>query len=284
MKKTATDEFLSDQGGQHWFAPASAPLSNLVVCYVARQSLGHCERFSVFPSARVELLFNFGSPYKSNSLAGQALRTLNSASLLAPRVALSEHQCGPHTDWFLVQLTVSGCQTLLGSCLGDFLQRDCSLRDVIGVSADELYERLAGAHTFLHRTEIFSDWVFRRTLRSRISKISAFCEYARVHPVGKVGSAASFCGIGERRLRDIFHAEMGMSPKTWHCIVRAERLWQTIHPSSRANRHTWLEYSDESHAHREFKKWTGLTIGQYQSIKSTGDGLVNGGARLIVPM
>ena len=75
-----------------------------------------------------------------------------------------------------------------------------------------------------------------------------------------------------------------MSPKTWHCIVRAERLWQTIHPSSRANQHAWLEYSDESHAHREFKKWTGLTIGQYQAIKSSGDGLVNGGARLIVPV
>lgn len=283
LKKSAPEGVVADQGGQTWHTPAPADLDGLVVDYLGRRCAGYCERFTIFPNARIELIFNFGSPYLTNAEAGQPLRALPTASLFAPKLARNEHQCGPDTDWFLVQLTLSGCLTLLGESARDLIQQDRSLADIIGADADQLTESLRSAPTFEHRCAAFSGWTRQRIKASRSSRISAFCEHARNTPVATVRQAADWCGIGERRLRDIFATELGATPKQWLSIARAERLWAALHPVSNAMPREWWEYSDESHAHREFKRWTGLTIGEYHAIKSAGDGLVNGGARVIQP-
>jgi AraC-like DNA-binding protein len=41
-------------------------------------------------------------------------------------------------------------------------------------------------------------------------------------------------------------------------------------------------FADEPHACREFKRTTGMTIAEYRAIKSSGDGLINGGCRKLV--
>ncbi len=284
LKKPAPQSVVKDQGGRTWHAPGPGDLSGLVVDYLARQSSGYCERFTIFPHARVELIFNFGSPYLTNTGVGQPLRALAPASLFAPKLVRNEHQCGPQTDWFLVSLTLSGCFTLLGESAGDLVQEDRPLRDVVGAGADDLFLSIRNAQSFEARCARFSQWARRRAAMHRTSRISGFCEYARGIPVPTVQQAARLCGVGERRLRDIFTAELGISPKTWLSIVRAERLWTALHPTARATAHACWEYADESHAHRDFKRWTGLTIGEYHAIKSTGDGLVNGGARHLVDM
>lgn len=283
MNKSAPQTFVADQGGQTWHAGAPAALSHWVVGYLARECSGYCERFTIFPNARIELLFNFGSPYQTNSGVGQPLHPLASASFFAPKLVRNEHQCGPHTEWFLVQLSLSGCRALLGECASDLLQRDRALRDIIGECADQLFRELEGACSFGERCVRFSRWAMARAAANRACRVSAFCEHARRVPVATVQQAAEWCGIGPRRLRDIFLAEMGTSPKQWMSLVRAERLWTSLHPVSRTTAVQAWEYADESHAHREFKHWTGLTIGEFRTSKAGGDGLVNGGARVIVP-
>jgi AraC-like DNA-binding protein len=42
------------------------------------------------------------------------------------------------------------------------------------------------------------------------------------------------------------------------------------------------EYADDSHACREFRRFTGMTIGEYRAAKAGGDGLVNGARRALV--
>ena len=282
MKKSAPEGVVADQGGRTWHAPAPAELAPWVMSYLARQSSGYCERFTIFPAARIELLFNFGSAYLTNSAVGIPLQPLAPASLFAPKWVRNEHQCGPGTDWFLVQLTLSGCFGLLGEGAADLMQQDRPLRELIGNDADVLWHTLAHEPSFDARCARFSQWAGHRVGRRTQSRISAFCELSRERAVASVAEAADRCDIGERRLRDIFRAELGVSPKRWLSIVRAERLWTALHPVSRASPQEWWEYADESHAHRDFKHWTGMTIGRYHAIKSTGDGLVNGGERRLV--
>jgi len=283
LNRSAPQTFAADQGGQTWHAEAPAALSHFVVGYLGREHSGYCERFTIFPNARIELLFNFGSPYLTNSAVGQPLYALASASLFAPKLERNEHQCGPHTEWFLVQLSLSGSRALLGECASDLLQRDRALRNIIGECADHLFRELQSASSFGERCVRFSRWAMARAAANRNCRVSAFCEHARRVPVANVQHAAEWCGVGPRRLRDIFRAEMGTSPKQWLSLVRAERLWTSLHPDSGPTPVQAWEYADESHAHREFKHWTGLTIGEFRTSKAGGDGLVNGGPRLIVP-
>lgn len=284
MKKSAIiDGIALDQGGQTWVGAAPADLTAWIARYVGRQSHTDCELFTIFPNARIELLFNFGSPYLTNSTCGSTLTNVGPAILFAPKFERNEHQCGPLIDWFLVQLSLSGCLDLLGIAGSDILQRDRPLSEVVGDQAMELHHALSLQPTFSARSEVFSRWARARLwARSPMSRLSTFCELSRNQVVASVRDAAHQCGIGERRLRDCFVAEVGMPPKQWLSIVRAERLWTALHPQSSSSHTSFAEFSDESHAHREFKKWTGMTIGAYQFVKGRGDGLVNGGPRRIL--
>ncbi len=283
MKKSALiDGIAMDQGGQTWAGTAPADLTAWISGYLGRQSRTHCERFTIFPNARIELLFNFGSPYLTNIKCGAAMIPLGGASLFAPKLERNEHQCGPLVDWFLVQLSLSGCLDLLGTAGSDLLQHDRLLSEFVGDQAQELHQALSLQPTFSARSEFFSRWARARLrARSPISRISSFCELSRGQIISSVRDAANQCGIGERRLRDCFVAEVGIPPKQWLSIVRAERLWTTLHPHFSSSHSRFAEFSDESHAHREFKRWTGMTIGAFQVIKRRGDGLVNGGLRRI---
>lgn len=283
MKKSALSEFALDQGGQTWAQAAPADLKGLISGYLGRRSKTNCERFTIFPNARIELLFNFGSPYLTSPHSEAPLQPLSDATFFAPKIGRNEHQCGPIVDWFLVQLSLSGCLSILGTSGADVLQTDRPLADFIGDEAFDLHFKLRQQSIFSARSAIFSQWARRRLAPVQTAhRISSFCELARTQVFRSVREAAHRCGIGERRLRDCFMAEVGVRPKTWLSIVRAERLWTALHSGTSRNFAPFAEFSDESHAHREFKRWTGVTIGEFQAIKRMGDGLVNGGQRLIL--
>jgi AraC-like DNA-binding protein len=89
-------------------------------------------------------------------------------------------------------------------------------------------------------------------------------------------------GIGERRLRQRFAAEVGVSPKQWLSLMRVNRFLGTQHPRTAMSCIGHFEYADDSHASRAFVRFTGLTPGTYRRLKSRGDPLVNTGPRTAV--
>ena len=95
--------------------------------------------------------------------------------------------------------------------------------------------------------------------------------------VSKNGSAAGgagFYGGGggdsfpSRRAADlqrVFQENMGVSPKTFASLVRYQNLWQdilTVPCRQIMDEVCLLQYTDQAHLMREFKRYHGMTIPQ----------------------
>lgn len=280
------NQTIADDGGECRHAEPPGEFAPWIVRFVARRHWTRRERFTIFPALRTELFFHFGSAYLTNATEGAPLRALPRAALFAPKLHRVEHCCGPRVDWFLAELSPAGAHRLLGEPPAALLQLD---RAIPGPARDELLAlaaRMAATVAFDARVALFLEWARTRLARFRHGgdeRISTFCRAARDRPIGSVAAAAHSLSLGERRFRDRFLAEIGVGPKAWLAIARGERLWTALHPATHADADPFLEYADESHAAREFRRLTGRTIAVHRAEKQGGDGLVNGGRRRVAP-
>ena len=144
--------------------------------------------------------------------------------------------------------------------------------------ADILWERLAEATAFHVRAALATAWL--RGLPARRAgdaSLSRLATLSRTRPVSTAARLADMLGHGERRLRQRFAAEVGISPKSWLSLMRANRYLSSLHPNTQA---TEFEFADDSHAIREFSRFAGITPRAYRDLKASGDPLVNTGRNL----
>jgi AraC-like DNA-binding protein len=71
-------------------------------------------------------------------------------------------------------------------------------------------------------------------------------------------------GYSRRYLLNKFTENVGLSPKEFACIVRFSSVFKGINLHDNEEKHFELYY-DQSHLIKEFKKYTGLTPGEYLS-------------------
>lgn len=244
---------------------------------MARRDIDFRAGMVVFPNAQPEIFAHFGSPYWTSESVGDPLLPLPALSVLTPRSAPYRHANGPEVDWFLMQLTPLGCATLLGAPMAALTGPDVALASLIGPSAQSLFDALASSRGFDERCDIAEGWACVESLADSGQRIalSRIVTFARNHSIPSVRQIALELGVSDRRLRQIFAAEIGMSPKTFFSLMRAERLWTHAHPQS-GFIDLFDEFADQSHAAREFRRFTGSTLGSYLRSKRDGDALVNG--------
>ncbi len=260
-----------------WRRQPAPPLRPLITAFMARRDIDFRAGMVVFPNAQPEIFAHFGSAYSTSEAVASPLLPLPSMSVLTPRTAPYRHANRPYVDWFLMQLTPLGCVTLLGAPMAALTGPDLALASLIGPSAETLFDELASSRGFDERCDIAEGWVSAESIADsgRRIALSGIVTFARHHSVRSVRQIALHLGVSVRRLRQLFAAEIGMSPKTFFSLVRAERLWTRAHPRSGVI-DLFDEFTDQSHAAREFRRFTGSTLGNYLRSKRGGDGLVNG--------
>lgn len=284
-KPEAATATCADRDGRFWRQPAPAPLRPWVQAFLARKAHAPRERVTIFPNAQPELFFHFGSGHFASTHCGAPLAPLAPACLLAPRLRSYEHGYGPQVDWFLIQLTPRGCRQLLGTPMAALLGNDRALAELCGAAALTLHRQLRRAADFPARCRAATSWLLGRVGigTQGDAGVSVLATLARSTPLPRANLLARSLGVGERRLRQRFAAEIGVGPKQWLSLMRAERLWTGLHPAAGSAVDAALEFADDSHAHREFVRYTGLSPGAYRAAKAAGDGLVNGGCRRAWP-
>ncbi len=274
LKETETRK---DAGQTFWRRQPAPALLPFISMFMARRDIDFRSGMVVFPNAQPEIFAHFGSSYSTSETVGAPLLPLPAISVLTPRSAPYRLANGPEVDWFLMQLTPLGCTTLLGAPMAALTGPDIALASLIGPSAGDLFDALASSRGFDERCDIAGGWACIQSLsdseqRNALSRIVTF---ARNHSVRSVRQVAMVLGVSDRRLRQLFAAEIGMSPKTFFSLMRAERLWTRAHPQS-GFLDLFDEFADQSHAAREFRRFTGSTLGNYLRSKHDGDALVNG--------
>lgn len=277
LNETETRQSREGTPQTFWRRQPAPALRSLISAFMARRDIDFRARMVVFPNAQPEIFAHFGSPYSTSQSLGSPLLPLPAISVFTPRSAPHLHASGPDVDWFLIQLTPLGCATLLGAPMAALTGYDIALASIIGPSARSLFDALASSRGFDERCAIAERWAIMAPLAESGKRIalSRIVTFARNHSIRSVGQMGLELGVSDRRFRQLFAAEIGMSPKSFFSLMRAERLWTRAHPQSGCI-DLFDEFADQSHAAREFRRFTGFTLGSYLRSKRDGDALVNG--------
>lgn len=264
-------------------APAPGPVqrretgiseSPLFEAFAARKTVTDRNQFVVFPTARTELLFHFGDPFRVRR-ENENWQSLPRAALLGPRYRRYWQSAGPEIDWFLIQLSALGCRRLLGRRFSELWDANLPLEVFWGKRVGAVHAALAAEPSFDRRIELFLRAFGGMSLDSGGDEpISVLARHARSGSIRSVGVMAEELGTGERRLRQRFSAEIGLSPKPFLDLLRFNRRLLEVHPSYRRIDYAGSDYFDQSHAIRDFRRRTGMTPSSYSQFKSLGDQLV----------
>jgi AraC-like DNA-binding protein len=237
-------------------------------------------RERIVPDGRVHLLFVL-----SNASAGRPYGLVVGATSEPSVVRLAGHI--EHVE---VELRAGAVPALLGVPAGELSGRAVALDDLWGDRAATLRDRLADTRDEAARIRMVEQMLAGMLVGQRREIPRALGEAVRriEQAAGdlRVRDLATDLNISDRRLEQLFHWHVGLSPKRVCRLARfrasVELLAQAPHPTRAPS---WAEialdrgFSDQSHLVNEFRAMTGLAPGDFQ--RRTGFGFLqdpSGGA------
>lgn len=214
----------------------------------------------VLPDGSVHLIFHLGDAPADAGGAGWP--ALAAGATAAPTVV----RLRGRVEGLTVTLRPGAAADLLGVPAGEISGSSAALQDLWRGEARELIERLAGAPDDATRVALLQAALQRR-LRERDAEAPRqamraarlIAESGGQRPLREVAEAV---GIGERRLQQLFHAQVGLSPRAWSRLARLHALLRQLRRHA-APRWSQLAldtgYYDQSHLVNEFRSLCGLT-------------------------
>jgi AraC-like DNA-binding protein len=191
--------------------------------------------------------------------------------------------CGARTDSFLldtseqeraigIQFRPGGAFPFLGMPASEAANATYSLEDLWPRDARLLREALLAAPS-IHAT--FA--VLENALRARF-RVESVLHPAVAFAINRLGSrslstrvsdVADRAGLSSRRLIDLFHEQTGLTPKAFHRVRRFQHVLQALRARSVENCAALAAdtgYFDQSHFIHDFRRFSGLTPGEYLTL------------------
>lgn len=219
----------------------------------------------VLPDGGVHLILNLGDPPAVEGAAGAA--SVAVGARCEPSII---HMSG-RVEHVTVTLRPGGMAALLGIPAGELAARDVPLDALWGSFAAEALERLAPTPPTLARAaameSVLLDRLAARDARPDATAAEAVRMIERARGRIRVRELAAALGIGERRLEQIFHRHVGLSPKA---VCRIARFRSTVALLRREPGRGWTDlayeggFYDQSHLVNEFQALAGLAPGAFR--------------------
>jgi AraC-like DNA-binding protein len=227
----------------------------------------------VVPDGSVRLVFNLGDAPSVGEGAGLPVEAIG-ASTQPALVRLRQRMEG-----LSVTLRPGAASALLDIPAGELAGSAVPLDELWGADAAEALERLAAEPDTPGRLAVLHAILQRRLRRTQPSPCPAALRAARLISAAggrqKLREVAESIGVGERRLQQLFHTHVGLSPRAWsrlsrlhHCL-RALRLEQEPRWAELALR---SGFYDQSHLANEFRALCGLTPTEFFGAVHVGSG------------
>jgi AraC-like DNA-binding protein len=219
----------------------------------------------VLPDGGVHLIFNLGDPPSVPGTPGAA--SVAVGARCEPSII---HMAG-RVEHVTVTLRPGGIAALLGVPAGELAAQDVPLDALWGPLAAEALERLAPTPPTLQRAAVMEavllDLLAARAARPDPAAAEAVRMIERARGRIRVRALAAALGIGERRLEQIFHRHVGLSPKA---VCRIARFRATVARLQREPERAWTDlaydggFYDQSHLVNEFQALAGLAPGEFR--------------------
>jgi AraC-like DNA-binding protein len=251
------------------FAP-SAALADFVSC------IGVCtERFApgqvveerVVPDGAVHLVFNLADAPRDAAGGGGLPVEAVGASCAAARLRMSGT-----LDGVSIGLRPGAVGALLGIPAAEIAGRTVSLDDAWGGLGAETLERLAAARGAPARVAVLEDALRRRLARAGIGTHRGAVHAMRLIAGSggrmRVRDLAAAVGVGERRLEQVFHTHVGLSPKA---ACRLARFRASVRLLTDRPDVSWsyvahaCGFYDQAHLIHEYRSVAGLTPTEFRA-------------------
>ncbi len=140
--------------------------------------------------------------------------------------------------------------------------------DIFNKLGDELQEKISEITDINKKVIFVEEFLYRQMIE--LNKYDYITEYA----VNKIISSNGLVNISElskdmcysrRQLVRKFIESIGLSPKEFSCIIRFHEIYKKFNINKYSEEDLYDLYYDQSHFIKEFKKYTGLTPGEYLS-------------------
>jgi AraC-like DNA-binding protein len=234
---------------------------------------GHEVRERVLPDGAVRLVFNLGDAPSAGEGEGLAVEAIGASA--APVVVRMRRK----VEGLSVTLRPGAAAALLGLPVGEIGGSAVHLDALWQGEGTELLGRMAEAPDDAARVTLLHA-VLQRRLRD--SSAAAGNTAAAMHAAQLIAASdgrrslrevATTVGVGERRLQQLFHAHVGLSPRAWSRLARMHGCLRALRlQSSPAWADVALEsgFYDQSHLVNEFRALCGVTPTEFMGHAVSG--------------
>jgi AraC-like DNA-binding protein len=215
----------------------------------------------VLPDGAAHLIFNFGDV---PAVVGRADAPLHAVQAIGPTRSATVIRMAGRVEAIGVRLRPGGVAALLGAPAGELTDRGVPLGALWGSDAHEAHERLAAAPHGAARAAVLEELLLRRLRGTRDDSGIAAAAVRRIDACGgavTVRTLADEMGVGERRLEQLFHRHVGLTPKA---ACRLARFHASVRAMRRDPARRWSEiahlcgYADHAHLVHDFRAFAGL--------------------------
>jgi AraC-like DNA-binding protein len=233
-------------------------------------------RKRVLPNGMVEMLVNFGEPYRTISGAGpELLKTAWLSGLQSGPVVCEQPS---RQDVMGVRLRPAGAYALLNGPMREISELVIDVEDLLGRAADELAERCYDAASIEERLRRAAHWVAERVKNARGVDPAIAWAAGRIEQSGGEVSIAELrdqTGLSKTRMADAFRDQIGLAPKLYARVVRFRRAAAMLQKGAAPLIEVALAagYYDQPHMNAEFRELSGLSPREFMAARyPTGDG------------
>lgn len=235
----------------------------------------------VLPDGSLIVQLNLGDVPVSHPVDAQAIPVGHAAEALGARASASIVRLSGSLEGAGIQLRPGNAAALLGVPAGELAGASVPLDVLWGAAfAREAVERLAAVPHGPARAAVLATLARERLAhaRRRAGRPSHLGAAAATHALALVRQSAGrttvraladALGIGERRLEQLFHRHVGLSPKV---TCRLARFRAALRLARRAPAVAWTDvayrggYADQSHLVHEFRAIAGMTPERFMAV------------------
>ena len=241
-------------------------------------------RKRILPNGMVEMLVNFGEPYRTLEGAGPELLETSWVAGLQSGPMVSAQPA--RQDVMGVRFHPAGAYGLLAAPLRKISELVVDLEDLVGRSAGELAERCHDAVSIEEKLRRAADWVAERVKKARGIDPAIAWAAGRIEKSGGMVSIADLrerMGLSKTRLAEAFREQIGLAPKLYARVVRFRRATAMMQKGEQPLIEVALDagYYDQPHMNAEFRQLSGLAPREFLAARyPTGDGYTVGDSHL----
>ncbi|SFW83445.1 helix-turn-helix domain-containing protein [Chitinophaga sancti] len=173
-----------------------------------------------------------------------------------------------------IELTPNGLHRFTQFSALEIVNKIYSFIDIYGAAGRQLQERLANTGKLEDKIDVFQNFLIRIT--NMVNRNNLLVDHSvqlikNTSGLLTINQLVDKMGYSKRYLDMLFKEHLGISPKTYACLVRFQlfyTLWANTDAKNFYQENIYDVYYDQAHFIKEFKRYTGYSPRNYAQLKN----------------